>query len=76
MKKWTGYVSFALLFLVGLSLLLYPLVSDRWNQRRNDALIKNYTEQIMQAPKNDYAQWRSEERRVGKECRSRWSPYH
>lgn len=44
-------------FLVGLSLLLYPLVSDRWNQRRNDALIKNYTEQIMQAPKNDYAQW-------------------
>jgi len=25
----------------------------------------------------DYARaWRSEERRVGKECRSRWSPYH
>src|SRR2546430_5052837 len=23
-----------------------------------------------------YAQPRSEERRVGKECRSRWSPYH
>ena len=26
-----------------------------------------------------YLQWtegRSEERRVGKECRSRWSPYH
>ena len=23
-----------------------------------------------------YAQARSEERRVGKECRSRWSPYH
>src|SRR2546425_5846960 len=22
------------------------------------------------------APWRSEERRVGKECRSRWSPYH
>src|SRR3712207_3242740 len=22
------------------------------------------------------ATWRSEERRVGKECRSRWSPYH
>src|SRR2546427_10385387 len=22
------------------------------------------------------ASWRSEERRVGKECRSRWSPYH
>ena len=25
---------------------------------------------------NDAATNRSEERRVGKECRSRWSPYH
>ena len=25
---------------------------------------------------NDYQDIRSEERRVGKECRSRWSPYH
>ena len=24
----------------------------------------------------DYVVMRSEERRVGKECRSRWSPYH
>ena len=24
----------------------------------------------------DYNKPRSEERRVGKECRSRWSPYH
>src|SRR2546428_8577547 len=24
----------------------------------------------------ELAIWRSEERRVGKECRSRWSPYH
>src|SRR2546427_12110037 len=23
-----------------------------------------------------FGEWRSEERRVGKECRSRWSPYH
>ena len=23
-----------------------------------------------------YTEFRSEERRVGKECRSRWSPYH
>ena len=31
------------------------------------------------APVDDYAHYalgRSEERRVGKECRSRWSPYH
>ena len=24
----------------------------------------------------EIVQYRSEERRVGKECRSRWSPYH
>src|SRR2546425_8673462 len=28
-------------------------------------------------PRRKYSpHWRSEERRVGKECRSRWSPYH
>ena len=27
-------------------------------------------------PNNDIHANRSEERRVGKECRSRWSPYH
>ena len=27
-------------------------------------------------PKQFYGYGRSEERRVGKECRSRWSPYH
>ena len=28
------------------------------------------------APEGPNQQLRSEERRVGKECRSRWSPYH
>ena len=32
-----------------------------------DALLKE---------NEDTVAWRSEERRVGKECRSRWSPYH
>ena len=27
-------------------------------------------------PRTNYDDMRSEERRVGKECRSRWSPYH
>ena len=29
-----------------------------------------------EADRISYAVLRSEERRVGKECRSRWSPYH
>ena len=35
--------------------------------------IKNYTSDL---EISDYGSSRSEERRVGKECRSRWSPYH
>src|SRR3712207_5135300 len=40
---------------------------------------KNYPEKIAEIVKGVAAgceQARSEERRVGKECRSRWSPYH
>ena len=38
------------------------------SQQLTDALVYNFT--------GDAALDRSEERRVGKECRSRWSPYH
>src|SRR2546425_5803973 len=31
---------------------------------------------VIDAPQSDVVAGRSEERRVGKECRSRWSPYH
>ena len=33
-------------------------------------------EQTFKTSKNMTVKKRSEERRVGKECRSRWSPYH
>ena len=36
-------------------------------RERDPEDIRNYVERTV---------WRSEERRVGKECRSRWSPYH
>ena len=37
-----------------------------------------YQEEVFEELKEDpyFADYRSEERRVGKECRSRWSPYH
>src|SRR2546430_10324615 len=31
---------------------------------------------LQSGPRSAVDQFRSEERRVGKECRSRWSPYH
>ena len=33
-------------------------------------------EELQKRPAVSRAELRSEERRVGKECRSRWSPYH
>ena len=57
-------------------------VPYRINPKRNiprHILIKlskiKYKENILKAA-TEKQQIRSEERRVGKECRSRWSPYH
>ena len=38
-------------------------------------IITGYLVNIEKSPK-EMGRYRSEERRVGKECRSRWSPYH
>src|SRR3989441_9348246 len=38
--------------------------------------VKDLDEGIEKANSSQYGLGRSEERRVGKECRSRWSPYH
>ena len=35
-----------------------------------------YPEKVKLVAVTKYSTTRSEERRVGKECRSRWSPYH
>ena len=37
---------------------------------------KKYMQLIKKRHKGKLDRSRSEERRVGKECRSRWSPYH
>src|ERR1039457_6795461 len=41
-----------------------------------DEVLKNGYGTELAAIKREYYRIRSEERRVGKECRSRWSPYH
>ena len=40
-----------------------------------DLLAKKHPDQITRKDAHNFTV-RSEERRVGKECRSRWSPYH
>ena len=61
---------------------LYSYVHDNPSMRVMDIAYVNDTSVIRQNPKataiNSAIELdlRSEERRVGKECRSRWSPYH
>ena len=38
--------------------------------------VSNYILELIEKENLADKAWRSEERRVGKECRSRWSPYH
>src|SRR3712207_7476891 len=44
-------------------------------EARIEALTDEAVTAVKESPLREEAQ-RSEERRVGKECRSRWSPYH
>ena len=52
------------------------IIAARRNKKKitNDELTEAF-ERVAIGPERK-AQLRSEERRVGKECRSRWSPYH
>ena len=51
----------------------YGIQYDRGNQVYTNPLIFN---KLTNEGNSYFGQLRSEERRVGKECRSRWSPYH
>ena len=44
--------------------------------RQNHTQKHTHTYSQKEKGENIYIYTRSEERRVGKECRSRWSPYH
>ena len=48
---------------------------ERARGRRNE-ILNTFRKIFGYAAENDVQAVRSEERRVGKECRSRWSPYH
>ena len=56
--------------------LVAPL--DRANVDTDAIIPKQFLKSIKRSGfgPNAFDEWRSEERRVGKECRSRWSPYH
>ena len=54
----------------------YFNLESELNQEAMDIIERNYKRRGETMPVNNIKLLRSEERRVGKECRSRWSPYH
>ena len=45
-KSKKKYIALGLLFLVGLSILLYPLISNQWNSYRDRKLINQYDQTV------------------------------
>lgn len=62
MKKLKKIIPIIILFIAGLSLLLYPLVSNKWNNYRQQQLMTNYSEAVSSLENNggiDYdAEWK------------------
>ena len=60
MKKKQSMIFVIIIFLAGLSLLLYPLVANEWNNYRQKRLISNYEEAVTQVGESiDYeAEWK------------------
>ena len=54
------------------------VIGEAYNRREVAHILRQVFDQSKTSDKklSGDGTWRSEERRVGKECRSRWSPYH
>lgn len=66
-SKRKKYICFALLFLVGLSILLYPTLSDAWNQYRNAQMISTYDTAVKDLPDEEYDRLWKEAKKYNKE---------
>ena len=59
MKKNKSFVVLAvavcLIFVMGLGLLLYPTVSNFWNEKRSEKLINDYIANVSEAKGEDYS---------------------
>ena len=57
---------------------IFPLATGRTNVELREQLSRpeGVTQTMGAFTSKRHSEQRSEERRVGKECRSRWSPYH
>ena len=80
-RAWQGHqIEYKYFYVVSGLFLICAVKIDNWQNPSKDLFVEEFilSEEkswILAIPPG-YANGRSEERRVGKECRSRWSPYH
>ena len=60
MRKKLSAMIFSILFLAGLSLLLYPFVANQWNNYRQKKLISNYDNQVAAMEASGQINYRAE----------------
>ena len=53
MKKHISTIIAILVFITGLSLLLYPTVSNYWNSKHQTAVVANYTDTLAKMDDQD-----------------------
>lgn len=75
MKKHLSTIILILIFLIGLSLLLYPSVSNYWNSFHSTKVISNYAEQIANVDEERYTEMLEAAVDYNTSLRSRINPY-
>lgn len=76
MRKHLSTVILVFLLLIGLSLLLYPTVSDYWNSFHQTRAIATYTENVAKLDNNQYDQLWEEARAYNEAMCFRSNPYY
>ena len=75
-KNWITII-FSAILVIGISLLLYPTVSDYWNSFHQSRAIASYAEAVSKVDKTDYKKMLEEARKYNKSLLSnndRWNP--
>lgn len=76
MRKHLSTVILVFLLLIGLSLLLYPTVSDYWNSFHQTRAIATYAENVAKLDNNQYDQLWEDARAYNEALRFRSNPYY
>lgn len=76
MKKHFSTILLVLIFLIGLSLLLYPTFSDYWNSFRQSKVITDYTDMVDELGEDEYKKILAQAKAYNENLAKRGSNYY